>query len=164
MRALRSLLLFFVLGLAGLVGGACAPPGSPAVAPEWFHSAAIGASLPVHEGIEQHVVDRGGAAWDPFSANPGELGTTLLFGHRASHGSPFLHLDDLSAGDTVELTGPDGHTYVYSVVDTRITNNTWDEILAFQPASGRGLSLISCHPIGSAAQRIVVDAELTDVL
>ena len=99
----------------------------------------------------------------PQSATLGQEGTTLLFGHRVSHGGPFRTVSSLGPGSSVSLTGSDGRSYRYVVVDTRITAPTWEAILAFHPASGKGLTLVACHPLGSAAQRFVVDAELAEV-
>lgn len=162
----RLCALVALLGLAV----ACAPPRDAGLAglegrvvPTWFSSADMNRSLPVHTGIAQNVVDRGGAAWDPQSAALGEPGTTLLFGHRASHGAPFLTVSSLRVGSSISLSGSDGRTYRYSVVGARIGSPTWSSILAFTPPSGRGLTLVACHPVGSTSQRYLVDADLVEV-
>ena len=151
------------------LAASCAPPEATQqmigsrVTPVWLSSDEMDRSLPIHLGIAQSIVDLGGAAWYEDSAALGEGGTTVLFGHRVSHGEPFRTLDRLRPGSTIDLRGSDGHTYTYTVVGTRITRPAWDAVLAFQPASGKGLTLVACHPMGSTSQRIVVDAELSGV-
>ena len=162
-----------ILAFVALVclAGACTapPPGSTPellggrIVPEWFSSEEMGRSFAVHGGIAQGIVDLGGAAWDPQSAGLGEVGTTILFGHRVSHGGPFRTVSSLGPGDTLSLTGSDGRIYLYAVVGTRITQPTWEAIQSFQPPSGKGLTLVACHPLGSTAQRFVVDADLVAV-
>ena len=36
-----------------------------------------------------------------------------------------------------------------------------DDVLAWEPSNGRGLTLVACHPPGSLRYRLVVHAELT---
>ncbi len=159
-----------------LLGTACMPLTAPPTVkaptlevsaagaiPTWMTSADMGRSLPVHEGILQRIVDEGGAAWDPTSAKLGQPGTTVLFGHRVSHGGPFRTIAQLHQGSAIALRGSDGRTYTYEVVRTQVTQPTWSAVLAFTPSSGRGLILVACHPLGSSRLRFVVDADLTGV-
>lgn len=59
-------------------------------------------------GVEQPINNKSidyGVYHEPESADPGS-GTVILFGHRTLHGSPFLNLDKLKAGDNVTVQWP----------------------------------------------------------
>jgi sortase A len=88
---------------------------------------------------------------------PGLPGTFALAGHRTTHGAPFRHLDRLSEGDRVTVRMPYGE-YVYAVRGSRVVSPT--TVSDLRRRSGPGtLVLTACHPVGSAAQRIVVTAD-----
>ncbi len=166
---MKRILTIAAIALSGLVGMSCAPPSSHVLEfgarPERLSSVEMGrTNLPVYEGIEESTVDLGGAAWWAGSAELGEAGTTILLGHRTSHGGPFRNVSALRPGSSINLTGSDGRTYRYEVVGTRITEPTWEAIRTFHPSSGKGLILVACHPLNSTAQRIVIDAELVEVI
>jgi sortase A len=129
------------------------------VAPRWIQSDRSTMDLPVREGSAQSIVDLGGAAWSPDTGTLGGTGTMVLFGHRESHGAPFHNLDLLRPGDALNLRGSDGRNYVYAVVTTRVTSATWEDVLAWTPPNGRGLALVTCHPLGSTSERLVVEAQ-----
>lgn len=89
---------------------------------------------------------------------PGEVGNTVIAGHRTSHTAPFRHLDRLEADDPIIVTGPDGTSYTYLVKNILILGvNDW----SLQDArDGATLTLFACHPPGSTRQKIVVYADL----
>jgi sortase (surface protein transpeptidase) len=76
-------------------------------------------------------------------------------------GGPFRTVDRLQLGNVITIVGSDRHEYHYRVVAVRITAPSWDAVLAWAPANGRGLTLVACHPPGSLRYRLVVNAELT---
>jgi sortase A len=115
-------------------------------------------------GISTDVLDHGGAGWDPESSGLTEPGIVVLFAHRVSRGGPFLTLDRLRPGHVVYLQGTDGHLYRYRVAMTEVTSPSWAAVLAWKPQSGWGLTLVACHPPGSIAYRLVVHAELEQIL
>ncbi len=116
----------------------------------------IGVDQRVHEGIEQMVIDAGPAHW-PGTAAFGSWGNVVLAGHRTTHTEPFLRVAELSPGDEIILSDPSG-TYTYHVTGTQVVANTALWIVDQKP--GRNLTIFTCHPIGSSAQRFVVSAEL----
>jgi sortase A len=116
----------------------------------------IGVEQTVREGIEQMVIDAGPAHW-PGTAAFGSWGNVVLAGHRSTHSSPFLRVAELAAGDEIVLSDADG-TYTYHVTSTEVVPNTALWIKDQSP--GRTLTIFTCHPIGSAAQRFVVHAQL----
>jgi sortase A len=86
---------------------------------------------------------------------PGERGTVGIAGHRTTHGAPFRNIDDLDRGDPIKLEMPFG-TFVYRVQRTRIVEPT--ALWVTRRVRYDRLILSACHPLYSAAQRIVVFA------
>jgi len=115
-----------------------------------------GVDQPVREGVEQMVIDAGPAHW-PGTASLGGWGNVVLAGHRTSHTEPFLRNAELTAGDEIILSDGTG-TYRYAVTGVEVVPNTALWIVDQHP--GRTLTIFTCHPIGSSAERLVVHAEL----
>jgi sortase A len=86
---------------------------------------------------------------------PGRHGTVGIAGHRTTHGAPFRHIDDLKPGDPIALEMPWG-TFNYRVRTTRIVDPT--DVGVKRDVGHDRLILSACHPLYSAAQRIVVFA------
>jgi sortase A len=116
----------------------------------------LGLDTPVREGIEQMVIDAGPAHW-PGTAEFGSWGNVVLAGHRSTHSSPFLRVAELAPGDEIILADTSG-TYTYHVTSTEVVPNT--ALWIKDQHAGRDLTIFTCHPIGSAAQRFVVHAQL----
>ena len=91
---------------------------------------------------------------------PGERGTALIAGHRTTYGAPFRHIDRLRRGDPLTVTMPYG-TFRYIVEGTRIVDPT--DVAALRTVGHSRLVLAACHPLFSAARRIVVYAAQTGV-
>jgi sortase A len=88
---------------------------------------------------------------------PGKHGTVAIAGHRTTHGAPFRHIDGLDRGDEILLAMPYG-TFTYKVERTRIVDP--DAVWIKRKVGYDRLVLSACHPLYSAAQRIVVFARL----
>ena len=88
---------------------------------------------------------------------PGEIGNVVVAAHRTSHGAEFRHLDALAPGDEVVFTTDDG-TFTYLVTGTQIV--TPDSLWIVDPTDTPTATLFACHPLGSTAQRIVVNLAL----
>jgi sortase A len=86
---------------------------------------------------------------------PGERGTALIAGHRTTYGAPFRHVDRLRRGDRVTVTMPYG-TFRYAVEGTRIVEPA--DLGALRTVGHSRLVLSACHPLFSAARRVVVYA------
>jgi sortase A len=86
---------------------------------------------------------------------PGERGTVAIAGHRTTYGAPFRHIDSLHKGDRIAVAMPDG-TFVYRVYRTRIVDDS--SLWVKRRLRFNQLILSACHPLHSAAQRIVVFA------
>ena len=93
-------------------------------------------------------------------------GDTVLYGHRTLQGSPFLRLDSLKKGDVVSLEWPGIGDVNYTVKKSEIIAPTnfidLNESHA-NDVNNQDLYLVTCHPIGSSAQRLVVTAELDSI-
>jgi sortase A len=101
---------------------------------------------------------RTGPGHYPATPLPGERGTVAIDGHRTTYGAPFRDIDDLDRGDRIELRMPYGR-FVYRVERTRIVEPT--ETSVTDRVDHDRLVLSACHPLYSAAKRIIVFARLT---
>lgn len=93
-------------------------------------------------------------------------GDTVLYGHRTLQGSPFLRLDSLKKGDVVSLEWPGIGEVNYTVKKSEIiapTNFLDLNESHVNDVNNQDLYLVTCHPIGSSAQRLVVTAELDSI-
>ncbi len=91
------------------------------------------------------------------TALPGQDGTVGIAGHRTTYGAPFRHLDALRRGDPITMTMPYGR-FVYRVEGTRIVKP--QDVSTLRAIGRQRLVLTACHPLYSAAQRLVVIARL----
>lgn len=100
---------------------------------------------------------RKGPAHYPDTPLPGQGGTIGIAGHRTTYLAPFRSIDELRPGDTVALTMPYGR-FTYSVTRTRIVRP--DALWVKRRVGYEQIILTACHPLYSAAKRIVVFARL----
>jgi sortase A len=89
---------------------------------------------------------------------PGMVGTVGLAGHRTTYGAPFKRVNELQAGSRIIMSMPYG-TFTYKVIGWHITTASDASSLISHPGQHR-LVLTACHPLYSAAKRIVVSARL----
>ena len=108
------------------------------------------------EGTETADLRKGPGHY-PDTALPGQSKTVAIAGHRTTYGAPFRTIDKLKRGDRIDLRMRYG-TYVYKVQKTRIVAPT--ETSVTDNVGYDRLVLTACHPLYSAAQRIVVFARL----
>lgn len=100
---------------------------------------------------------RKGPGHYPATPLPGQHGTVAIAGHRTTYGAPFHDVDELRPGDRIELAMPYGR-FTYRVERTRIVPPTATEVT--DRVGYDRLVLSACHPLYSAAQRIIVFARL----
>jgi sortase A len=91
---------------------------------------------------------------------PGLHGTVAIAGHRTTYLAPFRHVDDLRRGDRVVVEMPYG-VFTYAVEKTKIVSPS--AVSVKRPVGHDQLVLTACHPLYSAAKRIVVFARLRGV-
>jgi LPXTG-site transpeptidase (sortase) family protein len=121
---------------------------------------AIGVDAPLGDGLRDDTLDISPMHWS-LSSMPGELGTMNILGHRSSHGAPFLRIGELKVGDAITISN-DGISWTYRVTGSRVVAPK--DVLTLVDNSTANMNLIACHPIGSTEQRLVVHAELTEVV
>lgn len=119
--------------------------------------------LYVVDGVTRADLTRGPGHY-PDTAAPGAQGNVAIAGHRTTYGAPFYHLDQLAEGDEVHVTDPAGQRFTYRVASRQIVApDEWWVIGADPRSTGKPtLTLTTCHPRFSAAQRMVVFAELVE--
>ncbi len=118
----------------------------------------IGASYVVVNGTDTASLRKGPGLYEdnPF---PGAPGTVAIAGHRTTYLAPFRHIDRLKPGDEISVEMPYGR-FTYEVRRTRIVPAT--EVSVTKRVSFDQLILSACHPLYSAAKRIVVFARFVD--
>lgn len=105
---------------------------------------------------------RAGAGHYSHTALPGEKGNVTIAGHRTTYGKPFNRLDEMVPGDKVVLITPLGR-HVYQVIARPTVTDAYDwSPIDEWPKGGSFLTLMACHPEGSASHRIVVRAKLIE--
>jgi sortase A len=97
----------------------------------------------------------------PDKSLPGEGRTTAVAGHRTTYLAPFRDINDLKPSDHVELRMPYA-TFTYAVQGTKIVLPT--DLSVIRDVGYDRLVLTACHPLYSAAKRIVVSARLVRVV
>lgn len=115
---------------------------------------AIGVSEYVVEGTDTDNLRKGPGHY-PDTPLPGGRGTSAIAGHRTTYGAPFREIDQLERGQEIVVDMPD-HRYVYRVDRTAIVDDSDFSVLL--PVGHRQLVLSACHPLYSAAQRVIVFA------
>jgi sortase A len=150
-----------------------APPRTtlgPVVAPP--EGEAMGLIAIPELGISQYVVEgvnvddlRKGPGHYPTTQMPGHEGNSAIAGHRTTYGAPFGELDQLDAGDQIRVTTSQG-SFEYRVTEKSVVAPSEASVLDPSPDPERPgrelatLTLTTCHPKYSAAERLVVRAEL----
>ncbi|MBE6512424.1 MAG: class E sortase [Methanobrevibacter olleyae] len=121
-------------------------------------------SIGVFEKINNVSISQG--VYIDETSNIPTKGDTVLYGHRTLQGSPFLRLDSLKKGDVVTLEWPGIGEVNYTVKESEIiapTNFLNLNESHVNDINSQELYLVTCHPIGSSAQRLVVIAELDSI-
>ena len=101
---------------------------------------------------------RAGAGHYADTPLPCEQGNVAIAGHRTTYGRPFHNLDRLKPGDDIILETPVG-SCTYEVVKPPFIVAPDDLSVVENTPSGM-LTLTTCHPKGSAAKRLIVQAAL----
>jgi len=116
----------------------------------------IDADYVIANGSDPATLRKGPAIYDdvPF---PGAPGTTAIAGHRTTYGAPFRKIDKIKRGDEIVVEMRYG-TFTYEVEKTQIVKPTALEVI--RRVSYDRLVLSACHPLYSAAKRIIVFGRL----
>jgi sortase A len=94
---------------------------------------------------------------------PGERGRVIVSGHRTTHGAPFWDLDKLRRGDRI-VTRTKWGNYAYEVSGRDVVEPNAREIANPGATDGSEIVFTTCNPKYSAAQRLIVFAQLETIL
>lgn len=120
-------------------------------------------------GIDTPIIESQNASWAlnrgawrlPETSTPDKGGNTAISGHRFKYLPPnnltFYLLDKLAAGDIL-IVFWDGKEYNYRVASSKIVLPTDVSVIA--PTEKPTLTLITCDPIFSQKNRLIVTGEL----
>lgn len=117
----------------------------------------INIDTPLGDGVTLTNLNRGPGHW-PGTALPGEIGNSVIGGHRVSHTHPFRDLDKLAMGDVVTMTVAAG-TFSYTVTGTEIVLPT--DIQVLDQIAEHTATLFACNPQGQTTQRIIVHLKMS---
>ncbi len=123
-------------------------------------------------GVDQFVVEgvnvddlRKGPGHYPTTQMPGHEGNSAIAGHRTTYKAPFGDLDQLAVGDEIRVVTVQGD-FRYKVTELRVVDPSQIEVLDPTPEPARPghnlatLTLTTCNPKYSAAERLIVKAQL----
>jgi LPXTG-site transpeptidase (sortase) family protein len=120
----------------------------------------------VIEGVGQDDLRKGPGHY-PGTALPGQIGNFVISGHRTTYSAPFNRLGELDRGDRI-LIDTRAEQYVYKVTDRKIVKPSATEVTLPVPFHPKGrpadrlITLTTCHPKYSAAERMVIFGELAE--
>lgn len=164
-------------------GQAFATMTIPKLGSDWRYTVVSGVTIPDL---------RTGVGWYPGTSLPGEVGNFATAAHRDGSTAPYMHIDTLTTCDDIHVNTQDGsYTYRVVPVDGSaeaaaafaecapnapdtmgvpgLHLTTPDDVTVLNstpgldiPANQPWMTLTSCHPRFSSAQRIIVHAVLTD--
>ncbi|MEV4895932.1 class E sortase [Nonomuraea sp. NPDC055795] len=114
----------------------------------------------VVEGVETDHLKKGPGHY-PGTALPGQVGNFVVSGHRTTYSAPFNRIDELQRDDEIVVEAREAR-YTYRVTSQDIVEPNEIEIIA--PVPGKPdispirsyITLSTCHPEYSAAQRLIV--------
>jgi sortase A len=119
----------------------------------------IGLDQMILAGTDTGTLKKGPGLWEN-SVFPGAPGNAMMAGHRTTYGGPFRHLNDLTPGDKIIFEAPGQPPAVFEVRGSDIVSPK--QVTVGAQTSGVRLTLTTCDPPGSAAKRLVVQAELVE--
>jgi sortase A len=98
------------------------------------------------------------------SSKPGQVGNTVLSGHssndildKGDYKFIFARLDQLETGDSIYVNYQ-GKRYTYTVTKKKVVTPTQVDALVY-PTTKPELTLITCTPLGTSLNRLLVTAE-----
>lgn len=114
----------------------------------------------VYEGTDTETLKKG-PGHIPQTPLPGQNGRFTISGHRTTYGAPFNKVDELKDGDFIYLKALNGETFTYTVTGQIIVKP--EDVHILNGTEKKELLLTACHPKYSAADRIIIIAELIEI-
>ncbi|GAA1617736.1 class E sortase [Nonomuraea maheshkhaliensis] len=120
----------------------------------------------VVEGVGADQLRKGPGHY-PDTAMPGQVGNFVLSGHRTTYAAPFNEIDELERDDEIIVETREAR-HIYRVTSQDIVRP--DEVDVLAPVPGKPdirpirafITLSTCHPEYSAAERLIVYGVLKD--
>jgi len=114
----------------------------------------------VYEGLDSKTMNIG--FWHfPMSQYPGKKGNTVIIGHRYAKLPPekdtFFNLDKVKVGDRINVEQVN-NSFTYIVTETKIVEK--NDISILQNFDDYRITLVTCTPLWTANQRLVIVAKL----
>jgi sortase A len=108
------------------------------------------------EGVGEAQLQQGPGHY-PGTPLPGEAGNVGIAGHRTTYAAPFYNLNELVGGDPIYVQTAQG-SFTYDVTQSFAVVPT--DVAVLDATSQPTLTLTTCNPRYSAAQRLIVKANL----
>ena len=116
----------------------------------------IGLDAVLFEGVDRDTLKLGPGHM-PDTPLPGQPGNAVISGHRTTYGRPFFDVDQLVVGDTIQIETALGIN-IYAIRQILVVAPT--DVWVTDPIDGAWLTLTTCNPKFSAAERLIIQAEL----
>jgi LPXTG-site transpeptidase (sortase) family protein len=120
----------------------------------------IGVDMPIFGGDSANLLLKGGWVF-PGTSRPGQKGNSVIFGHRFRFLPPitntFYSLDKIEIGDTFSVAWQ-GKVYSYRIKEKKIIEP--NDFSVLDQGSELEMTLVTCAPLFSTKQRLVVIGEL----
>lgn len=116
----------------------------------------IGLDMVVVEGTSEADL-RLGPGHYPGTPLPGQPGNAAIAGHRTTYLHPFYNLNEMSPGDPIYITTPQG---LFKYVTVQVFPVDPSDTAVVAPTPTPELTLTTCNPRFSASQRLVLQATL----
>lgn len=121
----------------------------------------IGVNMPILEGPDEKVLDRGGIWHIPNTSDPSKGSNTVLSGHRWQYLPPSSRtlylLDKVTVGEPVIVYWR-GQEFDYRISRTAVVDPSHTEIL--NGTANPQLTIFTCTPLFSTKQRLVLYGDL----
>lgn len=114
----------------------------------------------IFQGASSKTIDEG--FWHfPLSKFPGQKGNSVIIGHRFQHLPPakntFFNLDKIAIGDSIVIKHTEGE-WKYIVTETKVVDD--NDLSVVRDTDDYRLTVITCTPLWTSQQRLVVIAKL----
>ncbi len=104
----------------------------------------------------------------PGTAKPGQKGNAFIFGHssnypwvKSKYNEVFALLDKMKNGDKI-IAYYDGKKYVYKVTDRATVKPGNTSVLQSRNQNKKEISLMTCWPVGTTLERLIIFGELVE--
>ncbi len=121
----------------------------------------IGLEWIVNDGTDRQILKKGPGHYTGTKL-PGQVGRCAIAGHRTTYGAPFNKIDLLESGDLIYLETLKGFLFTYAVSETIVVKPI--DVYVLNGGNKSELVLTTCEPEFSAAKRLIVIAELVEII